>query len=80
MQAVIVIDCRDIESHNFARIQAYPDTPEGNKEAETKFALWVQQAAGDVPVLFDDIEAALDRGIYEIGSRYVSILHTTGDD
>jgi len=78
MRAVIVIDCRDTETHAFSNVAAYPDTPEGNREAETTFALWVEQAAGDVPVLIDTIEAAKDEGVYEIGDGYIAILHTTG--
>ena len=54
-------------------LQAFPDTPEGNKEAEEAFASCLRENG---PVAEDVVEAAIEEGYWEIGDYTVLLVHS----
>ena len=75
LNAVIVIDCRGKETYNFDSVKAFPDTPEGNEQAESLFREWVKSILAEASE--ESIRVALEDGLYEVGDGYIAILHTT---
>lgn len=86
MNAVIVIDCTDKETVNISACKAFPETKEGNEEAEVLFKNWVIEAScnddfnEDVTPIDEQneiLDNALSNGLYEVGEGYIAIMHTT---
>ena len=83
MNAVIVIDCKDKETVNIVACKAFPETPEGNEQAEALFREWVEDL-GDERLAIEDkqtrteiIKDAISDGLYELGDGYIALMHTT---
>lgn len=75
---VNVIDCKKAEDFAVEGLKSFPDTPEGNKAAEALFVEWVKQSADPANLPSEeDLEAALEDGIFEIGEGFIAITHST---
>lgn len=76
LNAVLVIDCKKADDPQFDAIAAFSDDKEGNAEAEALFEEWVREAGGE-NFTDEDMDTALENGLYEIGEGYIAITHTT---
>lgn len=76
LNTVNVLDFRDMETCNLVALKSYPETPEGNKEAEATFAEWVQAASAE-PVTDEQLGDFLDQGHFEVGTGAILLTHST---
>ena len=71
LSTVNVIQFSGHDGAHIERMASFPDTPEGNQQAEALFNEWAS----------DPGEDALDDGYAEVGAGYVLLVHSTeGDD
>ncbi len=78
LNTVNVIDCKKAEDFAVEGLKSYPDTPEGNKAAEATFREWVKEAADPSnPLSDEDLEAAVEDGMFEVGEGFIAITHST---
>lgn len=63
------------------QVVAFPDTTEGNQEAETMFISFIetnsQNEDGTATMTPDEISACIADGIYEQGDYQVFLIHST---
>lgn len=71
---VNVIKFLDFDGCEISALESYPDTPEGNKEAEATFKRWVESSR---TVSDEDMEDYLDDGVCVMGHGGVIITHST---
>ena len=82
LNAVIVIDCTDKETTFISSCKAFPETPEGNQQAEALFREWMTEAMGGELGLSEmerneALDNATNDGLYEYGEGYIALMHTT---
>lgn len=78
LNAVLVIDCTDLQNSTFQSVKAFTDDAEGNAESEATFREWVAQAQDpNDPVSDEDMEIHLENGYYEVGEGRILLVHTT---
>lgn len=77
LNAVLVIDCTKADDPAFEHIAAFSDDKEGNAEAEALFEEWVRSAADPASFTEEDMDTALENGLYEVGEGYIALTHTT---
>lgn len=78
LATVNVIDVIDSVNHQIERLEAFPDNPDGNKQAESRFVEWIKEA-GNAPS-DEEIQVALESGIFEIGEGAILLVHSSGGD
>jgi hypothetical protein len=77
ISTVNVIDFGSLAISNINQLVSFPDTPEGVAAAQMVFKDWVTDAAGDNTPSEDDLEDALDNGIFEVGEGAIVLTHST---
>ncbi len=79
LDTVNVLEIANLSLCQINQLRSYPDTPEGNKEAEATFREWVRDAnPGRIePITEEEMEDALDNGIFEVGDGAIIITHST---
>jgi len=73
IQTVNVIEHLDTNEANYS-ITSFPETPEGNAEAEEQFKKCItENGAGDDS---EYIEECIENGIYELGTYRCILIHS----
>lgn len=74
LKTVNVIECTDGSNAEIVGLTSFPDTDEGNKDAEVLFEALIKETGVDPSD--HDIEDAKENGIYEIGSGWIALVHS----
>jgi hypothetical protein len=74
MNTVNVIEVTDTDSMSIDQLAAFPDTPEGNKQAEDLFIKLIEEKH---PKEIAQISFAVEDGWFCCDNYYLAIVHST---
>ena len=76
ISTVNVIEFSRDSPTSIVRMSSFPDTPEGNKDAEADFHDWVNELAG-TDLSEEEMSDRTTDGFYEMGEATILIVHST---
>jgi hypothetical protein len=80
IDAIVIVDCSDENSMSINTVKVFPNNAFGIEAANATFAEWVNEVRGDnedEPLSKEEMQQAIDDGIYRIGSGFIMMISSS---